>query len=722
MLASSSRLAVYIPSTPARIVRAASSKKKTFRSAKAPSFPPKSKPSAPDQNGVIDPVLFLQLRQRIIERHNPSSIEMDEPPIQLINKIIFNLKLGLEKQNVDLIRESWEELRRANHLHVLTPKVLEQIGQLATSILPSSASLREWDSNRRSFVEEVALAAAAADSTDALNACLAVYLNRGDSKGVLDLYEKYRLLPKTRDASEGVDPDLLDPGVEIVPSKVHSGRVNLLLAAVTAHALDDSFQDALKLFLDTEIRIPAYCTEEFLRTLSPEPDLQTKVELYIRRLDIAKSVARPNSTSKHIYNLSKRSAPVLERLYNSILDAMVDPAYIATDAESITPAKPVAMSELIWSSFLAAFLQREQNDLASKVWRDMAKFGMRPGILTWNMVIHVYADRGALEEVLATWRTISAHKIKPDATTYHALISCLFGAKRIDEAMHWFRTFEANVKPNCTVEQSLLVYNATVHNLLQLGRETAEIAFSIFQKMQNDGPRPDLVSYNTMLGYHGRQGDFKAMATVITQMGSAHVVGDVFTYSTILSALLRAGRADAPEMVINIMRNQGVEASVVTYSAIIQSQMEEQSILHLKSTMRLLDEMEKDPRVAPNEITYTSILAGLYRGSWLSDEQLAWYKRDIRARMKKNNVNFKASGYNILIKACLRESRGLEDALEFYREMALKKVPRNDDTWYIMLSGLLNREEWEVARAIVDEMLASGAQPAQRVLRLLNPR
>ncbi|KAJ7275157.1 hypothetical protein B0H12DRAFT_1085994 [Mycena haematopus] len=721
MLASSSRLTTCIPSSPARIVRAASfsSKKKPFLSKNAPSFPPKknSTPSVTDQNGIIDPVLFLQLRQRIIERHNPSSVEMDEPRIQLINKTIFNIKVGLEKRSVDLIRESWEELRRANHLHILTPKVVEQICQLATSILPSRRSLKGWDSDRRLFVEEVALSAAAADSTDALNACLAAYLARGDSKAVLELYEKYRLFPKTRDASEGLDLDRIDGG-DMVQSKTPFGRAKILLAAVTACALDDSFQGALKLFLDTEIQIPGYCTEEFLRTLSHNHDLYHKVKLYVQRLDIAKSIARPNSISNHIHNLSRRSAPVLVRFYNSILDAMVEPAYIATDAESITPTKLVAMSELVWASFLAAFLRREQNDLAAKVWKDMAKFGIRPGILTWNTVMHVYADRGAIEEVLTAWRTISAHNIRPDALTYRTLISCLFGAKRTDEALHWFKIFEADVKPVCTVEHALLVYNAVLHSLLRLGREKAETAFSILQKMQDDGPKPDIVSYNTMLGYHGRQGDFKAMATIINQMGSARVVGDVFTFSTILSALLKVGRADAPKMVMNIMRKQGVEASVATYSAIIQSQMEERSILHLESTMRLLDEMEKDPRVAPNEITYTSILAGLYRGSWLSEEQIAWYKRDIRARMKKKNVSFKTSGYNILIRASLKKRGGLEDALEFYREMALNKVPRNDDTWYIMLSGLLNHEEWEVARVIVDEMLASGAQPVERVLRL----
>ncbi|KAF7347930.1 Pentatricopeptide repeat-containing protein, mitochondrial [Mycena venus] len=398
---------------------------------------------------------------------------------------------------------------------------------------------------------------------------------------------------------------------------------------------------------------------------------------------------------------------------------MTEPdAYIATDADFMTPTKSVAMSELVWGSFLAAFLKRDQNDLAAKLQKDMANFGIRPGILMWNMVIDVYSDRGETNEVLAAWRTMSAQGVKPNALTYRALISSLFRAKQSTEALQWFTTFETDVKPISSVEHSLFVYNAVLNGLLHLGRGNVETALSIFQRMQDDGPKPDLVSYNTMLGYHARQTDFKSMAAIINQMGSARVVGDVFTFSTILSALLRVGRTDAPEMVINIMRKQGVEASVATYTAIIQSQMEEQTIQHLQATMRLLDEMEKDRDVAPNEVTYTSVLAGLYRGSWLSPEQIQWYKQDITARMRKRNVNLKAGGYNILIRACLRDPNGLEDGLAFYREMVRNKVPRGDDTWYVMLSGLLDREEWEVARTIVDEMFSSGSQPGPRVLRL----
>ncbi|KAF8213160.1 hypothetical protein K438DRAFT_1956578 [Mycena galopus ATCC 62051] len=613
---------------------------------------------------------------------------MEPDLIRLVNRTVTNIQLGLKTKDVELIRRSWEELRQTNQLHILTPTVIEQIAQLITAtIVPRREVARKaWSSARRSFAEEVALAAAATDSTDALNACLAAYIALRRSQHVLELYERYeglprrREAPKPREASEGLDVNLNEDGIDIVSSKTHSGRANVLLAVVTAHAMENTFEDALKVFLNTEIQIPTHTTEEFLRTLSYDPDLKNKVKLYVHRLDIAKSVDRPDSLSKHIHNLSKRSAPVLVHLYHSIVDALTEPAYIAVDVKSITPTKSVAMSELVWGSFLAAFLRREQDDLAANVWKDMAKFKCRPGILTWNMVINAYADRGAIDKVLEAWRTISTHNVKPDALTYRAIISCLFEGKRMADALQWFNTFETDAKPSCTVEHSLLVHNVVLHGLLRLGRDGAETASSIFLKMQKDGPQPDLISYNTMLGYHGRQADFKAMAAVINQMGSAQVAGDVFTFSTILSALLKVGQADAPAMVMNIMRNQGVQANVATYSAIIQSQMAEQTMMHLKASMSLLDEMEKDRSVEPNEITYTSILAGLYRGSWLSADQVDWYKRDIIARMHKMKVSLKAGGYNILIRACLKEPGGLEDALAFHREMARNKIPRGDDT------------------------------------------
>ncbi|KAJ7654939.1 hypothetical protein DFH06DRAFT_1201102 [Mycena polygramma] len=604
MLVSTRTRLVRVPSFPARIVR------DKVRTAFPPSQPKKPPPFT-DLNGAVDPVLFMQLRQRIIERHNPSSAELDEPHIQLVNKNIVRIRQGLKERHTDLIRKSWTELRQANHIHVLTRDVVEQIAQLITqTLLPTNSNSAGWESTRQAFVEEVALAAAAADSTDALYACFIAYLKRGHSKAVLELYEKFRQLPKTQDTPEVLGLDHIEEGIALAPSPGYRGRIRILLSVVAAYAMDNSFQDALRASLEMDIpfhrsTFHRSIAEQFLQSASLDPALQTRVTLYIQRLGLATDVARASSLSKHIAYLSRRpSINPLEELYESMLDAVTGPdAYIAPDAKFVTPTKSVAMSELLWGSFLAAFVKRERKDLAAKLWADMTELGLRPGVSTWNMVIIAYCERGAITEAMGAWNNMLAQGVKPDGTTYRTLMSTLFTRRKFSEAMQWLKTFEAEVKPTAPVEDTLPVYNAVLHGFLQFGQENAKPALSIFKKMEDEGPKPDLVSYNTVLSYHSRQGDFKAMAAVINRMSAAGVTGDVFTFSTILSALLRVGRTDAPAMVLKIMRRQGVKANVATYSDIIQSQMKERSVIHLQAAMQLLHEMEMDRNVAPNEIT-----------------------------------------------------------------------------------------------------------------------
>ncbi|KAJ7103642.1 hypothetical protein B0H15DRAFT_813023 [Mycena belliarum] len=693
----------------------------------ASTFPPKtgssSKPPLLADATTVDPVLFLQLRQRIIERHNPSGVEPDDPHVQLVNKNIFNIKRGLDKHDVALIRESWRELKAASHLHILTREVVEQIARLATaSLLPNNSSTDEWDSDRQSFVEEVALAAAS-HSTDALNASLVAYLNRGDSRAVLELYEKFKRVAEDLPQSQTSYLTHTEDDIAVVAPTTIPGRANLVLAVVAAYAMEDCFQGALQECINMDINFRRFPTEEISRTISFDHTLRKTVYDFIHRIALAKSVARPHSFSKHIHNLATNQSTLLEDTYNSILEAITQPdAYIAADATLVTPTKSVAMTELIWASFLIAFLKRDRKDMAAKLWNDMTQFGMKPGILTWNMVLDMYSSRGTSKDVLGAWDTMSAHGIVPDGSSYRALISSLCSEQRWDDALRWFQKFGAEVLPTAPVAQALMVHNAMLHGFLNTGRENAKTAFALFEKMVAEGPKPDLVSYNTLMSHHGRHSDFKGMASVINQMTTSGVSGDVFTFSTILSALLKVGRTDAPDMVLSIMRKQGIRATVATYSTIIDSQMREQTIPHLEAAMRLLDEMEKEPSVTPNEVTYTSILAALYRGSWLSDDQVEAHAQDIVARMKKRNIKLKPGGYHILIKACVafEGPARVDKALELYREMVRDNIPRVDDTWYVLLAGLSSHGEWHVANEIVNEMYASGAEPGGSLLRLAN--
>ncbi|KAJ7786195.1 hypothetical protein B0H16DRAFT_1489486 [Mycena metata] len=679
---------------------------------RAASFPPRvpKHQSLPEPDGTIDPTLFHQLHKTIRERHNPSTIDLDEPQLKAVNTSIFNITHGLKHKDIALIHQSWAELRRTNHLHTLSTRIVQDICRLATASIPSSID-DAWDSDRRSFVEDVAFAALS-HSTAALNACVLAYLRRGDSKAVLELHEKFQRLPGTQSVPLS-DPDHATKAKPKPPE-------SMLLAVVAAYAMEDSFQGVLKTAIALDFPFPHQLSPDFLKIISYDPALQAKVEIYLQRLDLAKIVGRPRFFSKYVDNLPSSQASTIEKHYNSILEAMSgSDAWIVADPELITPTKPIAMSELGWGTFLAAFLRWDRNNLAAKLWKDMTQLGIRPGIVIWNMVIKVYKDRAGTDELLGAWGTMTAQGVKPDGYTYSLLIASLFAAKRTHEAIQWFRTFEKD-ESHIPAEQSLAVHNAALSALFRLGRENAQVAFMILQKMQKKGPKPDLISYNTVVGYHAHQSDFKAMAATITQMSAAGIAGDVFTFSTILSALLKVGRGDAPEMVMGIMRKQGVNPSVATYSDIITFQMREQTVPHLQAAMSLLDEMEKDPNVSPNAITYTSVLGGLYRGSWLTADQIKLYKQDILTRMKNNGIQLKEAGYNILLKACLTSEApiGVEEALGYYRQMIRANVPRKDDTWYILLAGLIERGEWRIAHEIVQDMAAIEFQPNRSVLRL----
>ncbi|KAF9462125.1 hypothetical protein BDZ94DRAFT_1166391 [Collybia nuda] len=501
-----------------------------------------------------------------------------------------------------------------------------------------------------------------------------------------------------------------------------SGRVQLLLAVITACAAHVSFQKALEMCLVTPIRFHAYTTQAFTRKLDFNPSLQQRVRIFVKRLNTARLVARPPSLSKQITNLSTpKGFKVLQSLYQDIISGLSGAeAYIAADPSAITSTKPISMTEVGWTSFLVAFLKLNRRDLASKIWSDMAHFGVKPGISMWTALIDAYDSKRAVDESLAAWNMMLAQGLKPDGLTYRAMISTLFHGGRPEDAMKMFQTFRKELLLSCPAPHALSVYNTVLHGLLYAGHPGE--ADVVLRSMEVKGPTPDVVSYNTFLAYHGRRGDFKALAVVVTKMASMKLTGDVFSFSTILSALLKVGREDAPEMMLGIMEKQGVRPNVATYTAIIDHQMRERQEKNLQAAVRMLGRMEQDAELHPNEVTYTSILAGLYRGQWLPVEKAEEWRVDIVDRMKKRGIQFTLPTYHILIKACLEypHSDGLNGALMYYRDMVERKVPLVNTTWYILFAGLLQRGEWKIADELIEDMFETDLQPTGALLELVS--
>jgi len=282
-------------------------------------------------------------------------------------------------------------------------------------------------------------------------------------------------------------------------------------------------------------------------------------------------------------------------------------------------------------------------------------------------------------------------------------------ARRPDQALTSLKDFEEGVSNgSINPHRPLTLYNTLIHGLLTNSRE--EDATAILQKLQKGSPKPDLVTYNTFLRYFGRRGDFKGLGSTLQRLVSEGLVGDAYTFTTILSALLKAGREDAEAITFDLVKKQNIAPSVGFYTAIIDHQVRMQSSRNLKSALNILKKMEQDPEIEVNVVPYTCILAGVYRMHW-AESSVAEECRDyVLGRMKSRNIRPNRVTYHILLAACLenREPEGLQNALSLYREIRKRRIAMSNDTWYILLHGLIDRREWALANEMVGDLRRMG--------------
>ncbi|KIK70871.1 hypothetical protein GYMLUDRAFT_32944 [Collybiopsis luxurians FD-317 M1] len=692
-----------VPNLTARSFSSSSSLSSIKHNAK--SHPPPALPSAALKN----------IRESITRKLQSRDVVISDQQADIYNSIIAQIRHSIGIEDAATVCQLWIRLKKLNLAHILDPKLVSLMSALLVkSLLPDSPG--SWDPSVRETVQEVAVAAASYDAEEVV-ACMLYHIRSNDPDAALLLYKRcdHIMNKDALDADETLDgfSTLEELGFGHADSLLSGGqpvrgRIFLLLAAVAAHAMLGTFQDALTICKDTDVRFHNFTTREFLENLKYDPALRKKVDIYVDRLHLARLVSRPPSLSRQIMNLGDTHAlGALKKLYDGIIKGITGPnPFIAADEASISSERTVAMTVVGWTSFLTAFLKCSAKDVAAQLWDDIPKLGLRHDTAMWNALIA--GQFQSFSDATATFNLMVAQKIRPNVLTYRALIGSLFNGRRPNLAMDRFQEFQ-RTEMDDSPEDIMSVYNTVLNGLLVTNR--IEAASSLLLQMSANGPKPDVVSYNTFLGHFARRNDLRGLGMIMTKMGESGVTGDVFTFSTILSALLKLGRADASEVVFRLMNKQGVKPNAATYTAIIDKQMREQDEVHLNGALRLLSQMEADPTIAPNIVTYTSILAGIYRGPrWLSKQKEDDFTRAILERMKRHNVKLNTRAYNILIRACLNGDR-LDQALSYYQEMKRKKVTMFHETWHLLLEGLIGMNEWQVAKEVVRDMGFHGVRP-----------
>jgi len=668
-----------------------------------------------------DPSRLKKHYTDIFVRYNPDSLKVLPAEVrEKVNRQITYLNNAIAANNAYALIPVLEVSRKWNVLQHVDDRVLLKAVQLVQRVTLTSGEEPPWDPKLHDLLVDITTYAASRDADGIMSEGLISYmllmLKRRDFQAVLDAYQRYLIVFDDSLPGEGETTSAGE-------APTNPPRIQILLAAVSACALRGSFKEALDICLSSPHRFHSATTASFIHKLGFDARLRTRMGSWTQYLNVARLVARPGAFSRTCANLGNTGADTqLEHLYTSLLSGIEGPnAYIAATAAQVTKQKAVAMTEGGWSALLHAFVSCNRKDLADKLWEDLGRLEIPHTVALWTTRIEGCVKDNDFAKAGLVWKTMRNTGIQPDGVAYRVIISAMLQGRRVGEADTLFNEFKQQAMSKSSPEDTLAIYNSMIHGLLPAHRDAALALLSKMEASNTTDPRPDVVSYNTVLAFFRHHRDLRGLASTITRMTSTKVTGDVQTFSTILSALVDSGREDAGEMVLSLMQKQGVQANTHTYTSIIKLQMQG-NIESIQAGMQLLQQMEdREDMPDPSDVTYTTVLSGLARTDALDHRTVEENMKAVSRRMTKRGFKLDARGYTIMINAYLSNTKpdSVQRALSYYKDMRDAKVPIPMSTWFLLLKGLVGKGESQYATKIVADLRGLGITPDRALEELI---
>ena len=640
--------------------------------------------------------------------------------IDLFVKTASQLDAALTRNELSNARKLWATLSSQNLLRYLgIPQLQRCSSSIASAYGRNPGSGDQWSIEDKKTMRTIAIYTALQGYPEGIRAAMLHHLVSDEPDEVLKLYQTY-----VTSQSEDMAQELPKPieGVPIPEDLAPPGRrTEVLLGAIAACAMKGSFSDAVRMVAESNTRISHPIVEHHIHAFPNAP----AVDGYVRRLELVYLLSHPPALLKHANNLARdKATDRLETLCKSIVAAILgEESWLVVTEDQISEERPVVVPRFTWTTLITALTICKRQDLAGRLWEDMIKCGVKPDASIWTAIFDGYSTLGAWQESLATWDAMLAQGVEPEPLTYRAVIATLFKARRPDDAMIKFQEYEQNWvrkgKRHPTeladkyTSQALTLHNTVLHGLLTNSDREAQ-AIALFERMKTDGPKPDLISWNTMMSNYGRRGNMKMISSSLQGLKESGLTPDVFTYSTILTALLKVGREDAPQLILDMMKKDNMNPGAAVNTTIIDNLLREPDAKNIKAAFNILNRMEgeRTPAERPNEVTYTTMLTGIYR--WGSSREAEDHRLDILRRMDGRGTEFNRATCHILIRASLESPsrEGTRYALDHFNQMIRLKIEPDFDTWYIILDGMLRRGEIRIADDLLAEMARRGFEPS----------
>ncbi|CAE7235308.1 unnamed protein product [Symbiodinium natans] len=194
----------------------------------------------------------------------------------------------------------------------------------------------------------------------------------------------------------------------------------------------------------------------------------------------------------------------------------------------------------------------------------MQEDGVRPTLVTYNNLLHVYDRMSMPSRALNVFQDMQDTLVEPDVISFTSLVHTLGKSTQVDRAHRVLSTMQAR-----HVEPNVFTFSALIAAYEKLG--DAKVACEVLARMTKDALEPDVVCFNAAVRACARRGRVEDAFDIVHNMRGRVVEPSIVTYNALFSAYEAGGSIAEALQTFAAIRQQMICPNVITYSTLINA-------------------------------------------------------------------------------------------------------------------------------------------------------